>query len=56
MDSLVGNYSLTVPAVGNFNGSFEIKEEGEVSLSGKLASPKLSSVLWDQTYMDLQMS
>ena len=56
MASLVGNYSLTVPAVGNFNGSFEIKEEGEVSLSGKLASLKPSSVLWDQTYMDLQMS
>ena len=54
--SLAGNYSLTVPVLGGFNGSFEIKEEGEVSLSGKLASLTPSSVLWDQTYVDLQMS
>ena len=54
--SLAGNYSLTVPVLGGFNGSFEIKEEGEVSLSGKLASLTPSSALWDQTYVDLQMS
>ena len=54
--SLTGNYSLTVPVSGGFNGSFEIKEEGEVSLSGKLASLTLSSVLWNQMYVDLQMS
>ena len=54
--SLAGNYSLTVPVLGGFNGSFEIKEEGEVSLFGKLASLTPSSVLWDQTYVDLQMS
>ena len=56
MASFVGNYSLTVPALGGFNGSFEIKEEGKLSLSGKLASLKPSSVLWDQTYLDLQTS
>ena len=55
MASFTGNYSLTVPALGGFNGSFEIKEEGEFSLSGKLASLTPSSVLWDQMYVDLQM-
>ena len=56
MANLAGNYSLTVPVLGNLNGSFEIKEKGEVSLSGKLASLTPSSVLSDQTYVDLQMS
>ena len=54
--SFAGNYSLTVLALGGFNGSFQIKEEGKLSLSGKLASLKPSSVLWDQTYLDLQTS
>ena len=54
--SLAENYSLTVPVLGGFNGSIEIKEEGEVSLSGKLASLTPSSVLWDQTYDKCQMS
>ena len=56
MASLAGNYSLSVPVLGDFNGSFEIKEEGEISLSGKLASLTPSPVLWDQTYVDLQGS
>ena len=54
--SLTGNYSLTVPVFRGFNGSFEIKEEGEVSLSGKLASLTPSPALWDQTYVDFQMT
>ena len=58
MASFAGNYSLTVPAVGDFNGSFGIKEEGKLGLglSGKLAALKPSSVLWDQTYLDLESS
>ena len=49
MASFAGNYSLTMPAVGDFNGSFEIKEEGKLGLglSDKLAALKPSSVLWD---------
>ena len=54
--SLTGNYSLSVPVLRNFDGSFEIKEEGEISLSGKLSSLTPSSALWDQTYVDLQGS
>ena len=56
MANHAGNYSLIVPVLGNLNGSFEIKEQGEVSLSGKLASLTLSPMLWDQTYVDLQTS
>ena len=54
--SFVGNYSLSVPAVGDLNGSFEIKEEVKLDLSGKLAALNPSSVLWDQTYLDLETS
>ena len=56
--SFVGNYSVSVPAVGDFKGSFGIKEEGKLGLglSGKLASLKPSSVLWNQTYLDFETS
>ena len=47
MASFVGNYSLSVPAVGDLNGSFEIKEEVKLDLSGKLAALKPSSFSWD---------
>ena len=58
MASFAGKYSFTVPAVGDSNGSFAIKEEGKLGLglSGKLAALKPSSVLWDQTYLDLESS
>ena len=56
MANLAGNYSLSVPILGHVNGSFELKEESEISLSGKLASLIPSPSLWDQTYIDLQIS
>ena len=56
MANLTGNYSLSVPVLGHLNGSFELKEQSEISLSGKLASLIPSPTLWDQTYVDLQMS
>ena len=56
MASFIGNYSLSVPAVGDLSGSFKIKEEAKLDLSGKLAALKPSSVLWYQTYLDLETS
>ena len=56
MANLAGNYSLSVPILGHLNGSFELKEESEISLSSKLASLIPSSSLWDQIYVDLQIS
>ena len=54
--SFVGNYSVSIPAVGDLKGSFGIKEEVklDLGLSGQLASMKPSSVLWNQTYLDLE--
>ena len=45
--SFVGNYSLSVPSVRDFKGSFEIKEgvQLDLGLSGQLASMKPASVL-----------
>ena len=56
--SFVGNYSVSIPAVGDLKGSFGIKEEVklDLGLSGQLASMKPSSVLWNQTYLDLESS
>ena len=56
MSSLYGNYSVSVPAIGDLSGLFKIKEGVKLDLSGKLAALKPSSVLWDQTYLDLEMS
>ena len=52
--SLTGHYNVSLPVLGNIEGSFELKEEGELSLSGKLSSLTPSSALWDQTYVDLK--
>ena len=52
--SLTGHYNVSVPVLGNIEGSFELKEEGALSLSGKLSSLTPSSALWDQTYVDLK--
>ena len=56
--SFVGNYSLSVPSVREFKGSFELKEgvQLDLGLSGQLASMKPASVLWNQTYLDLELS
>ena len=56
--SFIGNYSMSVLAVGDFKSSFEIKEDVKLDLGlpGQLASMKPSSVLWNQTYLDLESS
>ena len=57
MASFIGNYSVSsMPAIGDLSGSFKIKEGVKLDLSGKLATLKQSSVLWDQTYLDLETS
>ena len=56
MANLAGNYYLSLPILGQVNGSFELKDKSEISLSSKLSSLIPSSSLWDQTYVDLQMS
>ena len=52
--SLSGQVDVTLPVLGNVEGSFTLKEEGELSLSGKLSSLTPSNALWDQTYVDLK--
>ena len=52
--SLSGQVNVTLPVLGNVEGSFTLKEEGELSLSGKLSSLTPSNALWDQTYVDLK--
>ena len=44
--------------MGGLKGSFGIKEEVKLDLclSSQLASMKPSSVLWNQTYLDLESS
>ena len=56
--SFVGNYSLSVPALGGLEGSFGVKEEVQLNLglSGQLASMKPKSISWNQTYLDLESS
>ena len=56
--SFVGNYSVSIPALGDLQGSFWIKEEVklDLGLSGQLASMKPKSMLWNQTYLDLESS
>ena len=52
--SLTGQVNVTLPVLGNVEGSFTLKEEGELSLSGKLSSLTPSNALWDQTNVDLK--
>ena len=56
MASFVGNYSVSVPAIGDLSGLFKIKEGVKLDLSGKLAALKPSSVLWDHTYLEIETS
>ena len=52
--SLTGQVNVSLPVLGNIEGPFKLKEEGELSLSGKLSSLTPSNALWDQTYVDLK--
>ena len=56
--SFVGNYSVSIQALGDLKGSFGIKEEVklDLGLSGQLASMKPSSVLWNHTDLDIESS
>ena len=52
--SLTGQVNVSLPVLGNIEGSFELKEEGELSLSTKLSSLTPNNALWDQTYVDFK--
>ena len=53
--NLTGNYCLTMPILGQVNGSFELQDKSQISLSSKLSILQPSSPLWNQTYVDLQV-
>ena len=53
--NVTGNYSLTVPILGQVNGSFELNDQSEISLSSRLSILPPSTYLWNQTYVDLQV-